>query len=244
AGLLIHGIGGVGKSTLSAEVVRSLGDDAGVVVSKGGQLAVDDIFEEVGARLGLHPPNPGTDGTVARAAQYLRRGDVEWSWRLPGLEALTQAQRSRAYRDVGGHPRTLEYLDALLRRGVARFDDVAERMEQRLTEQGIEDPEAWMARGRDFDADLAAAVTMAATDVVLADLLEDLSRVPLARELVVGASVYRVPVDDTALVWQVTEEIDRPPDPERIARIERVEQVLQETVEQLGESAGSGIVLV
>jgi len=101
-----------------------------------------------------------------------------------------------------------------------------------------------MARRRDFDTDLAAAVTMAADDVVLADLLGDLARVPLARELVVGASVYRVPVDDTALIWQVTEETERPPDPDRIARIERVEQVLQETVEQLGESAGSGIVLV
>ena len=47
-------------------------------------------------------------------------------WRLPGLDALPAAGRDRAYRNVGGHPRTLEYLDALLRGGQARFDDVAD----------------------------------------------------------------------------------------------------------------------
>ena len=51
AGLVLHGIGGVGKSTLAAEVLRSLGDDAGLVVSKAGQVPVDDVLGEVGARL-------------------------------------------------------------------------------------------------------------------------------------------------------------------------------------------------
>ena len=32
-------------------------------------------------------------------------------WQLPGLDALSAADRLRAYRDVGGHPRTLEYLE-------------------------------------------------------------------------------------------------------------------------------------
>ena len=51
AGLVLHGIGGVGKSTLAAEVLRSLGDDAGLVVSKAGQVSVDDVLGEAGARL-------------------------------------------------------------------------------------------------------------------------------------------------------------------------------------------------
>ena len=67
-------------------------------------------------------------------------------WRLPGLDALAPEEKNRAYRDVGGHPRTLEYLDALLRGGQARFDDVAERMEGRLRDRGIADPAAWLAR--------------------------------------------------------------------------------------------------
>ena len=48
---MLHGIGGVGKSTLAAEVLRSLGEDAGLVVSKAGQVSVDDVLGEVGARL-------------------------------------------------------------------------------------------------------------------------------------------------------------------------------------------------
>ena len=51
AGLVLHGIGGVGKSTLAAEVLRSLGEDAGLVVSKAGQVSVDDVLGEAGARV-------------------------------------------------------------------------------------------------------------------------------------------------------------------------------------------------
>lgn len=40
-------------------------------------------------------------------------------WRLPALDALPPGDQQRAYAMVGGHPRTLEYLDALLR-GVPR----------------------------------------------------------------------------------------------------------------------------
>ena len=40
-------------------------------------------------------------------------------WRLPALDALPAADQQRAHAMVGGHPRTLEYLDALLRGGDA-----------------------------------------------------------------------------------------------------------------------------
>ena len=156
-------------------------------------------------------------------------------WRLPGLDALPAAGKDRAYRDVGGHPRTLEYLDALLRGGQARFDDVAERMEDRLRDRGIADPAAWLARpGRDLDASLAEAITLSVDDVVLSGLLEHLSATPVATELVIGASVYRVPVDDTALVFQVGQPAQRPADPERQARIRQVQQAIQEAIERAG----------
>ena len=307
---MLHGIGGVGKSTLAAEVLRSLGEDAGLVVSRAGPVSVDDVLGEIGAR--LHQAASAAEGGegLARAALYAagrRRGvgrpvaaagradpargaddraagqlrgqpdtkhdgggwqvrDPElaaflagWArrpgqgrllftcrypftlpgsagrrlaglhlgplsaaetrklmWRLPGLDALTAEEKNRAYRDVGGHPRTLEYLDALLRGGQARFDDVAERMEDRLRDRGIADPAAWLARpGRDLDASLAEAVTLSVDDVVLSGLLDRLAATPLATELVTGAAVYRVPVDDTALVFQVGQPAERPPDPER-----------------------------
>ena len=161
-------------------------------------------------------------------------------WRLPGLDALSLEDKDRAYRDVGGHPRTLEYLDALLRGGQARFDDVAERMEDRLRDRGIADPAAWLARpGRDLDASLAEAVTLSVDDVVLSGLLDRLAATPLATELVIGAAVYRVPVDDTALAFQVGQPAERPPDPERAARIRRVQQAIQEARRTLGRRPGS-----
>ncbi len=334
AGLVLHGIGGVGKSSLAAEVLRSLGEDAGLVASKAGQVSVDDVLGEIGARL-HQAASAAEDEGRARAALYLRAADVEWAdrwrllaeqilpaapmtvlldnfednlqeaqdgggwqvrdpelaaflagwarrpghsrlvftcrypfslpgqagrrlaglhlgplsaaetskliWRLPGLDVLSSEDRNRAYRDVGGHPRTLEYLDALLRGGQARFEDVAGRMEDQLRDRGIADPAGWLARpGRDLDASLAEAVTMSVDDVVLSGLLEHLSATPVATELVTGASVYRVPVDDDALAFQVGQPAQRPPDPDRQARIDRVQQAIQEAVDR---AAGAQISL-
>jgi len=327
AGLVVHAIGGVGKSTLAAEVVAAVGSELGAVISLRGALSVDGVLDEVGARLTtLLSPDRETERLRA-AAQLLRRNEVEWAdrwralaeiilpavpavvlldnfednlsvdgatwsvrdpelgdllarwarrpgqskllitsrhpfelsggahrrltglhlgllsaaetaklvWQLPGLDDLSDEDRRRAYRDVGGHPRTLEYLDALLRGGHARFDDVAERMEQRLSARGIADPRAWMATAdRDLDGRLAEAVTLAVDDVVLGDLLDAIARTPLARELVIGASVYRVPVDETALVWQLAEETETPPDPERQARIARVHAAVEDALQRSG----------
>ena len=69
---------------------------------------------------------------------------------------------------------------------------------------------------------------------MLSNLLQQLAVTPLAVEVVTGASVYRVPVDDTALAFQVGRPADRPPDPGRRARIGRVQQAVQEAVERAG----------
>ena len=325
-GLVLHGIGGVGKSTLAAEVLRSLGSDAGLVVSRVGPVSVDDVLSEIGAR--LHQAASTTEGSknLAEAALMLRAAEVEWSdrwalladrilpvvpmivlldnfednldqaqdgdgwqvrdpvlaallagwarrsgrgkllftcrypfalpgsaerslvglhlgplsaaetrklmWRLPGLDALTSEEKNRAYRNVGGHPRTLEYLDALLR-GQARFDDIAERMEDRLLDRGIADPAAWLAQpGRGLDASLAEAVTLSVDDILLSGLLDRLTATPLASDLLIGASVYRVPVNDTALAFQVGQPAERPPDPGRTARISRIQQAIREAAER------------
>jgi tetratricopeptide (TPR) repeat protein len=322
AGLVIHAIGGVGKSTLAAEIIAGAGPERGIVISSAGALTVDTILEEVGAQ--LLALLPGADDpvttTVREKAKLLRRHDVEWAdrqralaqavlpavpmivlldnfednlrrddqhwtvrdpelaeflarwvrrpgqsklvitsrhpfalpgdaerhlkrlhlgpltpaetaklmWQLPGLDALPAADRTRAYRDVGGHPRTLEYLDALLHGGHAKFSDVAQRMETALSKRGIADPSAWMATaGRDIDSALAESVTLTVDEIVLNDLLRGLAQTPLARELVISASVYRTPIDRTALIWQLADETEPPPDPERDTRMTRVQAALE-----------------
>jgi len=329
SGLVIHAIGGVGKSTLAAEIIASAGSEHGVVISRAGAPTVDAILEEVGAQLLTLPPDGDerTSATVRQDAELLRRHDIEWAdrqralaqivlptvamivlldnfednlqrddqhwvvrdpelaefvarwarrpgqskliitsrhpfelpggaqrhlnrvhlgplsaaetqklvWQLPGLDALPVADRVRAYRDVGGHPRTLEYLDALLRGGHARFVDIAERMELALSMRGIADPTAWMATaGRDIDSTLAESVTLAVDDIVLSDLLQVLASTPLARELVIGASVYRSPIDRTALIWQLADETQPRPDPERDARITRFQAAFDGALARVG----------
>jgi hypothetical protein len=91
---------------------------------------------------------------VLLASPWTRRPDVRGA-------AARLHRRGRA-------SRTLEYLDALLRGGTARFADVAERMERALTARGVTDPQAWMrGAGPTVDRALAEAVTLAVDDVVL-----------------------------------------------------------------------------
>ena len=78
-------------------------------------------------------------------------------------------------------------------------------------------------------------MTLSASDVVLTSLLDTLAATPLARDLVIRAAVYRRPVDETALVWQLVK--DEPdPDPDRDARIGRVQAVIDTAGERLGST--------
>lgn len=331
AGLVVNAIGGVGKSTLAAEMIATLASEVGAIISMHGAISVDSLFAEIGAR--LRHVLPAHDERQAVAAE-LRSTDVEWIdrwralsellpslpmivlldnfednlsdegvprqvrgpeladllarwvqrpgqskllitsrhpmalpdgahrrlasmhlgplseaetaklvWQLPGIDALPFNDRKRAYRDVGGHPRTLEYLDALLSGGQARFHDIAERMERTLRDRGIADPGAWMAtRDQALGSSLSEAVTLAVDEVMLNELLTDVARTALARDLVISAAVYRVPIDHTGLVWQLVDEVRQLSDPEREARMLRISDAIRagtaEAIEQLADDLG------
>jgi tetratricopeptide (TPR) repeat protein len=331
AGALIHGIGGVGKSTLAAEVLSRLMADHHLVVSTYGETAPETILEEIGNELVAvsHAAGVPENHPLRQIAPAVRRPDAEWKdrldllqrtvlpqiplvllldnfesnladpeepggdhtvknqalaafltrwlqapgksrllvtsrypftlpesahrhldphhlgplspaetrkllWRLPALEALNSGDRRRAYEAVGGHPRALEYLDALLRGGEARFTDVELRLEKALKKEGVKNPGAWIRDqiGADLDKALAETVTLASADVLLEDLLKLLDPTPLARQLLLGASVYRVPVDPVALAWQVGKEVEPEPDPEGKAIRKRVYERAQEVKEK------------
>ena len=326
AGVVLHGIGGVGKSSLAAQLLAALGEQARLVVSTFSQTSVDQILDKLGERLlslgwaegwderhplrrlavavrdpkvdwrdrlacladllGQRPVvllldnfednlapydrHPGTTTSVVGDEQ-LRELLAAWVeargqsrllvtsrfpftlprdahlrleahhlgplslaetrklvWRLPALDALEPEQLRRVWVDVGGHPRALEYLDALLGGGQARFDDVTRRLEAALAARGdIPDLARWRAGvAGNLDEALAETITLAANDVLLKGLLTRLDQQPLARRLLQGASVYRLPVDELGLAWQVGEEVDPPADPERAARLARLEAAL------------------
>ena len=117
---------------------------------------------------------------------------------LPGLDRLPERDVELLWRLVGGHPRSLEYVDALLSGGRGRFADIGERLRQALRQRMDEDDAAALLdAGWQLDAAVAEVATIAADDVLLDELLDRLDEVLGARALVLGASVFREPVDDT-----------------------------------------------
>jgi hypothetical protein len=66
--------------------------------------------------------------------------------------------------------------------------------------------DAWLRQDRTFDAALADAVTVAADDIVLDDLLTEIRATPDAERLLLGVSVYREPVDVNAVLFQVSDD--------------------------------------
>ncbi|MEO3807594.1 tetratricopeptide repeat protein [Sphaerisporangium sp. B11E5] len=343
-GVLLHGIGGVGKSTLAAELIGWLGPDAGLVVSIVGRTSPDQVLDTIAAKLLTATATAGSPaGPLRELSQFLRRldhpwqarldalvqtlgtvspwlrqriaappitllldnfednldrdagfsfldeelaaflaawirsprgtrllvtsrfpfvlpggaegrlvvwhvGPLSWSearklmWRLPGLDGLSGGEQERAWVVVGGHPRALEYVDALLRGGRARFADVGERLEGLVRERGVADVAGWLGVGRGLDGALAEAVTLAVDDALVGELVGLLD--DLQRRVLVGVSVYRRAVDRAGLVWPVSTET--PPDPDRERRLERLGELLRRArvqdpgagVEDLGLGAG------
>ncbi len=118
---------------------------------------------------------------------------------LPVLSLLDEPEVGQAWRLTGGHPRTMEYLNALLIGGQADFGEVAGRLAaaiQARTGQAVlrRDP-----GGSGPPAPGAAQkVAQVAGDVLLGELCARLS--PDARDLLTGASVYREPVGSHVLL--------------------------------------------
>ena len=123
------------------------------------------------------------------------------AWDLPHVEALDDYQLHMLWASIGGHPRTLEMLDALLGHGRGRLTRIAQELRQRLKRtlpDGM-DVASWIDRPRDLDVSVAEAVTLAANDVLLPQLLALLSSE--AKRLLRGLAFFRRPVERSAATF-------------------------------------------
>jgi hypothetical protein len=147
-----------------------------------------DPFEMPGAALCVRRVGPLSPSGAARLAAA-----------LPALSLLDEPDVDQAWRLTGGHPRNMEYLDALLSAGHASFAGVAERLAAaigaRTGQAGLRTESGAPPPGPPATAEKVAS---AAGDVLLGELRARLS--PDAHDLLTGASVYREPVGSHVLL--------------------------------------------
>jgi hypothetical protein len=185
------------------ETGYAVGDEAlaGVLAAWAGDPGVSRLLVTCRYRFTL----PGVAGQALSFRQLGALSQAETmklAWSLPALDRLDDGQLEQVWRLAGGHPRSLEYLDALLGGGTARYPDVTRRLSDAITRRldGAA-RDQWLAARTGLDAALAETVALAADDVLLEDLLARLVQVPGATSLLLGVSVYREPADTNAVLF-------------------------------------------
>lgn len=130
-----------------------------------------------------------------RLGPLSRDGAAELAGSLRSLGLLDTSELDQAWRLLGGHPRALEYLDALLA-GRTGFTDVAGRLAAAIEAKTGEPPLAADRLSPSLLPPAAAEKTaLAACDLLLGELCQRLST--SAEKLLIGASVYRAPISAT-----------------------------------------------
>ena len=232
--LVIHGLGGVGKSTLAAQIAAraSLLAPERVVTMVSGEVSAaslaahpaetdlvvldnfdDNLTSESGLRTVRDPALaalladwPGKLLITCRSAFTLppadrdrfvfrhlgpltRSGSAELAMSLPALRALGESERDLAWRLTVGHPRAMEYLDALLAAGL-RFGDLAVRAIATVQARTGQSPA--LTEPTELSEVVAEITAQAVGQQLFGELFERLS--DGAQDLLVRASVFRPPV--------------------------------------------------
>ena len=152
---------------------------------------------------------PGTDRTLvevglpALSPSELRR----LFWRLPALRDLDAADRRLLTRTIGGHPRLIEFVDALLRGGRANLFHVQDKLRDLATQHGI-DLTRRPNSGAALDQATEQAMQLGAADILLDDLLALLPPTQVAVFHQIAVSRAPMNLDDLGYALSA----DPPPD--------------------------------
>ena len=118
-----------------------------------------------------------------------RSGAAEFAMSLPALRALGESERDLAWRLTVGHPRAMEYLDALLAAGL-RFGDLAARATATVQARTGQSPA--LTEPTELSEVVAEITAQAVGQQLFGELFERLS--DGGQDLLVRASVFRTPV--------------------------------------------------
>ena len=140
--------------------------------------------------------------------------------RLPGLRGQDVATFDQLSRLIGGHPRMLEYLDAILRNGKTRLPAVGQRLRENAKQLGVEVKDL----GGDLEDSIRDALRIGAQDILLDELLNILAATPGEREVLEQAAVFPLPVDPAGLAFALAGATE--PSPEQLAEAGRAAERL------------------
>ncbi|MEU7673710.1 CHAT domain-containing protein [Micromonospora taraxaci] len=213
--------------TLRTERLLLVFDDFEQNLTVGGEAFLDPGFAEVFGDL----CQAAERGKVLVTSRYPLPGEVPLArvevpplsdaelrrllLRLPALRELAPSDRESVVQAVGGHPRLVEFADALLggSAGKGRLPEVTERL-RRLAEQERVDLNRWGASTPGAAEAARRAIALGTRDMLLDELLKLLS--PAEHEALLQAAVLRVPVADVDLALAVHE---REPSADEVAAI-------------------------
>jgi tetratricopeptide (TPR) repeat protein len=167
-----------GGAFLDADVGEYLGLLAGS--AHKGRLLITSRYPVPGMEASLHRIPIGPLSLAESRKLVLR---------LPGLKDVESAKLAMVLRVIGGHPRMLEFLDAVLRGGQGRLPHVTEKLQKVLAESGIDLAHAT----GELDEGIHAALLLGARDVFLEELL-GLARREGIDEALLQAATSNVPV--------------------------------------------------
>ena len=117
--------------------------------------------------------------------------------RLPALRGLTGEDLRLLTRTIGGHPRLIEYVDALLRGRPARLREVQTKLRRLAEREGID-----LRRPRPVGAAIEDALLLGGADILLDELLGLLT--DHEREVLLQLSVSRAPMTLDDLSYTLT----------------------------------------
>lgn len=204
----------IGKAVAEEAVILVL-DDFEQNLTRGGDAFLDPDLAEYFAQLAMQARR----GRLLITCRHPVPGDVRSSFdhvpvgplsnaetrkllqRLPALQAQDPTSVATILRMVGGHPRMLEFLDALLRggKGKGRLLNVNQKLSALLANSGI-DTKATLGN---LEEAIRAALHLGMRDVFLAELL-DLVREEGIDEALLQLAVSNLPVTAEGLARMFT----------------------------------------
>jgi tetratricopeptide (TPR) repeat protein len=118
-------------------------------------------------------------------------------YRLTELKGQPPEALSKILRLIGGHPRVLEYLDAILHKGTGRLSIVEEKLRENVARMGLRVEDL----GGNLEQSLQDAIRVGAQDIFLDELLDTVLESLESREVLEQASVFPMPIDLQGLAF-------------------------------------------